>query len=173
MKIYYEEVGKYRLQVEHMRDMSAKLFEKQLIYVTAGTIAASVFIMDRFLNGVQRGIWLILISWGLLGATILINLLSHFFAGYLYNKIIGDLINRRFDSTKADNRVNKIMFFNIISLISYFIGIAFFAFYLTINIKGFNKPVNRDHTNENIYTLPYQNLTIGPCFDLRTSNSKI
>lgn len=170
---FHEELEKYRIQIEYMRNKSNELFEKQLIYVSAGTIAGSIFIMDRFLSGIQRGFLFVIISWALLAAGIIVNLLSHFFASNFYNRTIGEITNDRFDNEKADRRARGIHTFNVISLILYFLGLAFFIGYVIEDMQDFNKPHKGNSISEDAWISTYENNKDKEKVKLENMNLKI
>ncbi|UAY55716.1 hypothetical protein [Arachidicoccus terrestris] len=138
--IYKEKLKDYSISLEKMRDFSTDLFEKQLIYVAGGSIAASVWVIDKFLSGVQDGFIWVLLSWMAWGGTIVVNLLSHARAMMLYNRTLGEIVSENYDKIKADKRGEVIERFNHISLIFYFCGIISFGIFCSKSWKDFNRP---------------------------------
>lgn len=137
---YKEKLKDYSTSLEKMRDLSTNLFEKQFIYVAGGSIAASVWVIDKFLSGVQNGFIWVLLSWMAWGGPIVVNLLSHARAMVLYNRTLGEIVMDNYDKIKADKRGNTIERFNHLSLIFYFCGILCFGIFCSKSWKDFNKP---------------------------------
>lgn len=137
---FKEKLQEYKVTLEKMRDLSADLFEKQLIYISGGSLAGSVIVIDKFLNGVQNGFILVLVSWLFWGATIVINLLSHSKARTLYNRTIGEIIMDEYEKEKADERAMIVEYYNKASTYSYVIGVICFLIFFLMNMKQLNKP---------------------------------
>jgi hypothetical protein len=136
---YKLEIKEYKTYLDKVIEKASDLFEKQLIYVAAGTIAGSVYIVEKFLAGTQHLLWLLLFVWGLCGGTILVNLLSHYFS-MKWNTNTKNEINQNLDyKAKEPHRIKNIDRLNVASLIMYFLGLVAFIFYIGLNIKDMNK----------------------------------
>ncbi|MFA6059611.1 MAG: hypothetical protein WC756_15500 [Taibaiella sp.] len=143
-KAEYDLLVKTEKQHYHgLIEKSSDYFEKQVIYVAAGTLTAMVFILDKFFKNSDINYNLIFYSWAFCGGTIVINLVSHFAAVHVFKHIHRKLPAKTKQEEKILNRKLKFsLYFNLVSLISYFIGIIVFFVFIKQNINYLNLPQN-------------------------------
>jgi hypothetical protein len=139
--LYRKNIEAYKAEVAKVIEKSNDMFEKQLIYVAAGTIAASVFIVEKFLPNIRAGFIFLLLCWACCGVAIIVNMLSHYINMLILPKTLEELNNAEtseFDPAKADKRRKITKIINGVTLFIYVIGLGFFVTYIIINIDNMN-----------------------------------
>jgi hypothetical protein len=127
---------RYREELITILHKSQDTFEKQLSYLSAGSLALSIgFIKDVIKNIKEADCrWLLNSGWLLLGITLLINCISHIRAADLHNRTIGDINHNRYNDKIVTNRYKEVSFVNWISVATLVLGIGAIIFFVTINI---------------------------------------
>lgn len=115
---------------------SQERFEKQLSYISAGSLVLSMaFIKDivkNIANSEYRG--LLICGWFLLGITLIINCISHIRAVDLHNKTIREINNDKYDNIKVSRRYREITCVNWLTVITLALGICLIIIFSSINI---------------------------------------
>ncbi|NCA76146.1 MAG: hypothetical protein EOM90_07410 [Alphaproteobacteria bacterium] len=126
----------YRNELLKLLDKSQDSFEKQLTYVSAGSIAISMAFLERITGQINQTTCksLIILGWICLTVTLLINLLSHIFAYKSHYKTIEDIDNGNYDQKIAIKRNRKIYKLNNTSILMLILGIVSIVAYVSLNI---------------------------------------
>lgn len=144
---YKDALDKHKEKIEKISDDSSNLFEKQLSYISAGSLSLSFIIVENFFDTISSTHFkaLLIIGWILLAVTLLLNLYSHNYAGKVHNEsvsLIDEFITNGTDIdefeeseitiTKGKNKIDTI---NTITLITLIIGIVLIIAFTSINIS--------------------------------------
>lgn len=127
---------KYKEELTMLLHKSQDTFEKQLSYISAGSLALSIgFIKDvvKDINTANHK-WLLNFGWAFLGITLLVNCISHIRAAELHNKTIDDINKGKYDDKLVTNRFKEIGYVNWSTVITLIIGIASIIIFVSINI---------------------------------------
>jgi hypothetical protein len=123
--------GKDRDKIQGSINESQSDFEKNLVYLSAGALTLSLGFIEKIVSfDKSNNKWIVVISWGFLASSLLLNLASHLISeemdsGMEYNKLIERISCR-----------NKIM--RIINWTSYFlfvIGVVSVVIFCSINMN--------------------------------------
>jgi hypothetical protein len=131
--------GKDRDKIQDSINESQSDFEKNLVYLSAGALTLSLGFIEKIVSfDKSNNKWIVVISWGFLASSLLLNLASHLISvgnstkareemdsGMEYNKLIERISCR-----------NKIM--RIINWTSYFlfvIGVVSVVIFCSINMN--------------------------------------
>lgn len=128
-------------------------FERQLIYVSAGTLGASMFFIEKIVNDMSLAHykWLLIVSWLFLGGTIVINAISHFIAMNFNYKSIEEIDKNEYSGKLALSRNRKLKYLNLVTVITLLIGILFLILFTSININmSDNKQSNQSGTTTSV-----------------------
>jgi hypothetical protein len=126
----------YKEELVDLLHKSQDAFERQLSYISAGSLALSIgFIKDIIHNiDVAEYKWLLNAGWALLGMTLLINCISHIRAADLHNRTIADINNSLYDQDVVTQRYKEIGYINWGTVGTLIAGIASIIIFLSINI---------------------------------------
>jgi hypothetical protein len=130
-----ERIHAYRDELNIVFQKSQDSFEKQLSFISTGTLTLSVgFIKDivrDFDHSGYKGLlgW----GWGALVATLLINLISHLIASNNANKAIKEINNNAYEPDRIERRNKKVVNINWISVIIMISGIGLIISFIIIN----------------------------------------
>jgi len=132
---------KYEEELISLQHKSQDLFEQQLSYISAGCLVLSIgFVKDIVKNVKLADLRPLLIAgWILMIVTLLVNLISHLFNVYLYDKSISDVrksITRKsnFDADRTDNRFKIIKKMNWLCIFTLIIGILLVVVFIYFNM---------------------------------------
>jgi uncharacterized hydantoinase/oxoprolinase family protein len=127
---------KYKEELIDLLHKSQNAFEKQLSYISAGSLALSIgFIKDVVKNISSANCkWLLVTGWTLLGLTFLVNCISHIRAADLHNKTIADINYGRYDPKKIENRYKEVSAVNWITVCTMIAGISSIIIFVSLNI---------------------------------------
>jgi hypothetical protein len=131
-----EYLKKYREELITLLHKSQDTFERQLSYISAGSLALSIgFIKDviQKISEAQHK-WMLGTGWALLAATLLINCISHIRASDLHNRTIADINSGDYDPAKVTKRHKEIGSVNWVSVVTLMLGITSIIIFVTINI---------------------------------------
>jgi quinol-cytochrome oxidoreductase complex cytochrome b subunit len=111
-------------------------FEKQLIYVSAGALGASIFFIEKIVKDIDNSHykWLLILSWFFLGSTIVINAISHYIAMEMNYKSIDEIDKNKYDEKASLKRNRKLKYINLSTLVTLLIGIFFLILFTSINL---------------------------------------
>ena len=135
LKRWQEHVRKLNEEFANLLTRSQDIFEKQLSYISAGALGLSVgFIKDIVDIKHSSYKWMVVVGWGLLIFTLLLNLHSHLIA--VGNAKKGKLETENldlFDDKKINTRTKKMERINTITVWTLTGGIFIIVLYITIN----------------------------------------
>ena len=125
----------YRDELNIVFQKGQDAFEKQLSFISAGSLTLSVgFIRDvvkDFEHSSYKGLlgW----GWGMLVITLLVNLISHLIASQNANKAIKEINDNDYEPERIECRNRRIVKINWGSVIIMIIGIALIVSFIIIN----------------------------------------
>jgi hypothetical protein len=125
----------YRDELNIVFHKSQDSFEKQLAFISAGTLSLSIgFIKDivkDFDHSSYKGLlgW----GWGTLVATLLVNLISHLMASRNANRAIREINEDNYEPERIECRNRIIVNINWASVFIMIIGIALIVSFIIIN----------------------------------------
>src|SRR5690606_25594032 len=113
-------------------------FEKNLIYITAGTLILSLTFVEKVTPLPEAiHVWMIITSWGFLAASLILNIISHWFS---INRVISFekiLIDTEISGNEINERIdkenNQIQILNTATLGTMIVGIIFLVLYCSFN----------------------------------------
>jgi hypothetical protein len=131
-----KEIKEFKKNSEEILQKSQEDFEKQLSFISAGTLGISMFLIEKVIKDLSSANhkWTIIFSWCLLGFTLVGNLVSHFLAVQFNYRNIKEIDTDSYSQEKSKCRNNIIQGFNIATLGTLLIGIIFLIIFLSINI---------------------------------------
>ena len=133
-----DEENEYRASLEHAISGSEDDFEKNLVYLSAGSLVLSIGFIEKIVPMSKAScIGLLIISWFMIALTLLLNLASYLISASHSTKAREDLDNQidsklRYDKVKNRNR--KIRLVNWTSYTLFSLGIASLIIYCSINV---------------------------------------
>lgn len=126
----------YQTHLKEIVVKSQEAFEKQLSYISAGSLSISIAFIKDVVGDLSKtqeeGI--LLLSWSLMGFTLLLNLLSHVFTSNCHNKTIGEIGQGKYNYKTVLCRHNNIKKLNYVSIVSLIMGIASLLYFISLNI---------------------------------------
>lgn len=126
----------YRKELVDLLHKSQDAFEKQLSYISAGTLTLSIgFIKDVVKDLAGAGSkWMLALGWVLLIATLLINLASHITAAKKHNETIKETYDpSKWDADTVRGRYKWIQHINWFSLLTLIIGMLLITIFVIKN----------------------------------------
>lgn len=120
-----------RDKIEDAINESQSDFEKNLVYLSAGALVLSMGFLEKIISfDKASNKWIVIVSWGILASTLLLNLASHLISvgnstkareemdmGMEYNKLI-ERISCRNKLMRTINWVSYVLFaFGVISVV--------------------------------------------------------
>jgi len=140
---------KAREVIEKVKESSQNDYEKNIIYITAGTLVLSMTFIEKISPlATALSIWMIVTSWSFLALSLAVNLFSHWYSAYLatkLQKLLNNLlITAALVNTKIDRFNERIQVFNICTFSSMFFGILFLVLYCSKNVYHMSKLENKD-----------------------------
>lgn len=133
-----DEENEYRASLEHAISGSEDDFEKNLVYLSAGSLVLSIGFIEKIVPMSKANcIGFLIISWCLIASTLLLNLASYLISAYHSTLAREDLDNKidlklRYDKVKNHNK--RIRLVNWTSYTLFSLGIASLIIYCSINI---------------------------------------
>lgn len=152
---YNEELHRFRDELIKINEKSNDQFEKQLTYISAGSLGGSMLVIEKIFKDISSTEFtgFLILGWIFLGSTLLLNMFSHLYAAKLHNQTISELNENRYNYSNAVLRNKKISNFNSITLSVLLIGIFLLLFYTSYNILNMKKQ-NITFNNEQTKGLP-------------------
>jgi hypothetical protein len=127
----------YRKLILIEKSKSDDDFEKYITFIASGSLALTLTFIDKISPLKQStGIWIIVLGWFLLAATLFINLLSHYLSSRYSEKTIQDIDDDLCyeDVVIGITKRNKIISnLNLWSIILLGLGISFVLIFTTVN----------------------------------------
>lgn len=147
MKEKINDLKEYKQSVINTFNRNQEDFEKQIVFISSGTLGLSMFFIEKVVKDLNLSIYkpLLIISWVLLGSTLIINLVSHFISSKYNYQLIDNLNNENLDEEKIKKQQRNLFFINQTSIFTLIFGILFLISYSTLNIMSKstnNKPAN-------------------------------
>jgi hypothetical protein len=120
-----------RDKIEDAINESQSDFEKNLVYLSAGALVLSMGFLEKIISfDKASNKWIVIVSWGILASTLLLNLASHLISvgnstkareemdmGMEYNKLI-ERISCRNKLMRTINWISYVLFaFGVISVV--------------------------------------------------------
>jgi hypothetical protein len=132
----FDPLEDYKKELIELLHKSQESFEKQLSYISAGTLVISMgFIKDVVGNiDFTKYKWLLTIGWILLGATLLINLISHIRAADKHNTTIKEIDEKNYNRETVRKRYTEISNYNWTTVATLLCGILLIIIFVSINI---------------------------------------
>jgi len=126
----------FRNELQLLVHKSQDDFEKQLVYLSAGSIAISMAFVERLTGQISLTHCKVLLisGWVLLALTLLINLASHVTTIKKHNQTIKEIDDNDYNQTRAIKRNKMIDFYNRGSLIALFLGVIAIISFVFVNI---------------------------------------
>ncbi len=131
-----DQLKDYAKELRTLIDKSNDAFEKQLNYISSGTLAISMIIVEKLVKDLKIASekWLLILSWILLGATLISNLLSQIYTSKLHGRTLLEIDDDRYNFSSAKKRNRNINRWNFFSIILMLLGIIFQIIFLSKNI---------------------------------------
>ena len=131
-----EKLESYKKELTDILHKSQDTFEKQLSYISAGSLALSIGFVKDIVKDITLADYrpLLMLGWVLLVITLLANLSSHLYAVGLLGKSISEISGPTYDSKKSDNRFKVITIVNWGCIATLTLGILFIALFVYFNL---------------------------------------
>lgn len=128
-----EEDKEYWQQLNKAYIESSSQFDKQVLFLASGALGLSfAFIKDIVKLAEATNKWLLISSWSLFGAVILLSIISHYTSLKAINKRIHNLNARQDKGSKKLNSFTK--GFNILMIVFLAFGLISLTVFVAINI---------------------------------------
>lgn len=126
----------YKKELIGLLHKSQESFEKQLSYISAGTLVISMGFIKDVVGDIDFTKYrrLLTFGWMLLGATLLINLISHIRAADKHNTTIKEIDEKNYDRENVRKRYTEISNYNWITVATLLSRILLIIFFVSINI---------------------------------------
>lgn len=143
LRKYEDDLRKFEIAIQDFRKelldvfhKSQETFEKQLSYIAAGALSLSIGFIQEIVKPIKTSHhkWMLILGWAALIFTLLINLISHFIAGWHAKKGANEAANfEKYDKNKIDRRARWITGMNIVTVATLTGGILLIVWYIVIN----------------------------------------
>lgn len=170
-----EQKAKDRKALEDAKQKSNEFYEKNILYIAAGTLVLSLTFIEKIITlSKSFAVWTLIVSWMFLALTLLVNLLSHHISTLSHDKAISyhDQNDPKIlDKIESDNKIIRGM--NWFTTFGLMIGIIFLIIFCSINtLKMTNDNRSFNKTNDPNYF--EKGLTVTPpstCVDTTNSSN--
>ncbi|MFN0081998.1 MAG: hypothetical protein ACKVOM_05720 [Ferruginibacter sp.] len=131
-----ETLKKYHDELRNLIDKSNDSFEKQLNYISAGSLGLSMVIIEKIVKDLSLTKFnsILIFSWAFLGLTLISNLLSHVYSSKAHSKTYKEIGEGKYDYLNAVKRNKIIGNWNLISIALLLLGIILQILFITLNI---------------------------------------
>ena len=131
-----EILKEYKSELIKLIEKSQDAFEKQLSYISAGSLGISMAFIKNVVGDISstHSKWVLIVGWILLGVTLLLNLLSHIVAFSNHSKTLDEINLGSYSQIKAIKRNNRLKVLNLWSIISLIAGILLVIIFVALNI---------------------------------------
>lgn len=132
-----ESLKTYALELRTLIDKSNDSFEKQLNYISAGSLGISMIVVEKIVKDLSKTNhnYYLILSWCFLGLTLVSNLLSHVFSSWVHGKTLSEINSEAYDYESAKKRNRRINIWNFISIAFLLTGIIIQIIFISLNIK--------------------------------------
>lgn len=133
--------------IVRFKENSENDYEKNLMYITAGTLVLSITFLEK-ITPIEDAIYLpiIVVSWSALCLSIGLNLFSHWLTNRHAENLEKSFINENINLSEVNSRIDKnniiMAWINGTTLTALLIGIICLVLYCSINILTMSKKVN-------------------------------
>lgn len=131
-----ENLKEYSNELRNLIDKSNDSFEKQLNYISAGSLGLSMIVVEKVVKDLSNTHCnsILIISWVFLASTLISNLLSHVYTSKAHGRTYKEICDDKYDYDKAVARNNFIGSWNVVSISLLLLGLIFQIIFITINI---------------------------------------
>lgn len=132
-----DSIKEYGKELRSLIDKSNESFEKQLNYISAGSLGLSMVIVEKVVKDLSttKCNSVLILSWIFLGLTLISNLISHVYTSRVHGKTYSEISENKYNYLLAVKRNKFIGNWNFISIILLLLGLIFQILFLTLNIK--------------------------------------
>lgn len=133
---YKKQLQDYKIELKKVYEKSQDTFEKQLSFLSAGALGFSMLFVEKIVNDFNSSKckWTIILSWLILGGTLIVNLVSHLLSARNNYKTMSEIDNDLYSFEKVNGRIRIINFLNWTTIVMLLIGILLFIFFVLFNI---------------------------------------
>ncbi len=126
----------YREELLSLLNKSQDTFEKQLSYISSGSIGVSMLLVEKLFPNLSNVSckFILVLGWIILATTLMINLISHLHTFRCHSKTIKEIDDCIYLYSKAKRRNNLIVIINWISAVLLFIGILLIIIFVSRNM---------------------------------------
>jgi len=132
-----EEIKKFRGELKDLFHKSQDTFEKQLSFISAGGLGLSVGFIKDIVHPIKESDykWMLLAGWGLLIATLLLNLITHIIAAKNAKKGAKEAedVENTYNPGEIDKRARRMERINWATVGFLAGGIILIVLYITLN----------------------------------------
>lgn len=156
---YQDNIKKYKESLTEIYYKSQEVFEQKLTLITTSSLGASIFLLEKLVPSIENSIakWSIVTAWILLGASLLINLISHQISASNCYTTIQEIDDNHYDPSKAEKRHKQIKNYNCATIWTLGLGIMFLVLFSIVNLYNMsnqNTPPTPPSLNEKGMTAP-------------------
>jgi len=105
-----EEILKiYADELRTLIDKSNDSFEKQLNYISAGSLGISMIVVEKIVKDLTKTNHnnLLILSWCFLGLTLVSNLLSHVYTSWVHGKTLSEINSEKYNYDNAKKGIEE------------------------------------------------------------------
>ncbi len=131
-----DNIKEYSKELKLLIDKSNDSFEKQLNYISAGALGLSMVIVEKVVKDLSKtqDNWILILSWALLGLTLISNMASHVYSSNIHSKTYKEIQEEKYDYHSAGKRNKRIGHWNLVSISFLLMGLFFQILFVTLNI---------------------------------------
>jgi hypothetical protein len=133
---YNKILNDYREHLIKIMEGNSDRFEKQLSYISAGSLGISMAFIKEIVGSLNltHSTGLLLFGWISMAITLITNLISQVYANYCHAETVNEIEKKCYDSSMADKRREKIQYMNYFSIGTLVSGIGLLLFFIYKNI---------------------------------------
>lgn len=168
---------------------SGELFEKQFVYICAGTLFSGFYLTEKLFGKISDTSYkpLLYLTWVFLGLSLLLNLISHRMAIRNNSKVLETIVDNTYDYDHALKLQKRVGTANDVSLGIYFLGLVLLIIYISTNINMSNDkkhldgergmstsapPRDKNYSEKGLQNAPPPKVTITPSPPPKPSEKK-
>lgn len=147
-----------------IKEKSQDDFEKNITYLSAGTLVLSLTFIEKIVPlPNSKSIWMLTVSWILLTATLLANLISQQLAAVMHDKTISQLYQNKADIyTKMVSRNRVLNVINWGTIVGLVTGIFFLVLFCSTNAYKMENDNKNIQPSNNDSLIKGRTITIQP-----------
>lgn len=129
----------YAKELKTTIEKSHDAFEKQLNYISAGSLGLSIAIIEKVVKDLNLTVhnWILISSWSCFVLTLTSNLMSHLYASKVHTKTVNEIYNKNYSNSKRLKRDSIIGSWNFCSVTLLLLGLFFQLIFIAINITHY------------------------------------